>query len=101
MALNYAFDKPWKRRIEGLPIIEAVQPAIDSWDKYIKNTKEEKERDLLFKAIFNSLGVVGMPYTAYKYADFAADYFERDMTTQEIVYRMLGYSEYQARKTDE
>ena len=101
MALNYAFDKPWKRRIEGLPIIEAVQPAIDSWDKYIKNTKEEKERDLLFKAIFNSLGVVGMPYTAYKYADFAADYFERDMTTQEIVYRMLGYSEYQARKIDE
>ena len=50
------------------------------------------------KAWFDTAANLGLPVSTYKYADFIADLFERDMDPREVAKRSVGYSEYQAKK---
>ena len=96
--LDYAQDKPWAGEIQSYPIIEGVVASLKSWDRALENPYPEKDRDLYMKAWFDTAANLGLPISTYKYADFIADLFERDMDPREVAKRSVGYSEYQAKK---
>lgn len=95
---DYAQNKPWAGRFRSLALLEAISVPQKSWSRWIKNKNKSKERELLTKAIFESLAITGAPLTLYKYVDLVADVIERKVSPQELFMRMIGYSEYQARK---
>ena len=96
--LDYAQDKPWAGEIQSYPIAEGVVASLKSWDRALENPYPEKDRDLYMKAWFDTAANLGLPVSTYKYADFIADLFERDMDPREVAKRSVGYSEYQAKK---
>lgn len=96
--LDYAQDKPWAGEIQSYPLAEGVVASLKSWDRALENPYPEKDRDLYMKAWFDTAANLGLPISTYKYADFIADLFERDMDPREVVKRSVGYSEYQAKK---
>ena len=95
---DYAQNKPWAGRFRSLALLEAISVPQKSWSRWIKNKNKSKERELLTKAIFESLAITGVPLTLYKYVDLFADVIERKVSPQELFMRMIGFSEYQARK---
>jgi len=95
---DYYQNKPWAGRFRSLALLEAISVPQKSWSRWIKNKNESKERELLTKAIFESLAITGAPLTLYKYVDLFADVIERKVSPQELFMRMIGFSEYQARK---
>lgn len=96
--LDYAQDKPWAGEIQSYPIIEGVVASLKSWDRALENPYPEKDRELYMKAWFDTAANLGLPISTYKYADFIADWLERDMDPREVAKRSVGYSEYQAKK---